>query len=223
MTDDLQEWEALYHFHCSPFHPFLKAVVGCIWVHRDWDTLTSCPSQSTIGEECGLGRTAVKKYVSLAHELGLFGVTTVGAVDFKARFPTLAKYAKSRQRYSIYTFDLAADIWQERWTKDELAAKHPGAIFNSGSRRRPISLNAQGQFNGSSRRPIDGSSPRPVNGSPLSAETFSFPSQSVDQVATLRRDLYGARSSSGRAPSNSSEDGEESISVEELLRSLRDD
>ena len=196
VTDELQEWKALYNFHCSPFHPFIKAIFECVWAHRDWDTFTSCPSQSTIGTECGFSRTTVKKYVSIAHGLGLFGITTMGATEFQSNYPALAKFAKSKQQYSIYAFDLTADIWQQPWTREELAVKNPAAVLSTGSRRRPVSRDAHGKLNGSSPRPINGSSPRPVNGSPLSAETFSFPSRRAEQVVTPRRNLDGARSSS---------------------------
>ena len=222
MTDELSEWKALFNFHCSPFHPIIKAVVGCVWAHRDWDTFTSCPSQSTIGSECGFGRTAVKKYISIAHQLGLFDVVTIGATDFKSQYPMLGKFAKSRQRYSIYSFDLAADIWQQQWTREELANRNPAAVFNNGSRRRPVTMDAQGKFNGSSRRPINGSSPRPVNGSPLSAGTFSFLSGGAEQVVTTRKSLDSARSSSGRAASCQVEDPAE-LTIEEFLESFDND
>ena len=124
MSDGIKEWKALYNFHTSPFHPHLKAIVNCIWAHRDWKSLKATVSQATIASECGFGKgvsfqsgvSSVKKYVKLAADLGFFTITP----------------GKSKRDCTTYAFDLSAQIWQQNWTKQELAAKSAAAIPSPG-------------------------------------------------------------------------------------------
>jgi hypothetical protein len=119
VADDLKEWKCLYNFHTSPFHPYLKAFIGSIWVHRNWKTQQAVVSQSTIAEECGFGNgktrmsgiSTVRKYAKLAVDLGLCIVTP----------------GKSLLDCTTYTFDLSAEIWQQRWSRDELQARAKGS------------------------------------------------------------------------------------------------
>ncbi len=111
MANEFEEWRALYNFNTSPYYPTLKAILQCVWAHRDWDSLTACPSQTTIAEECNLSRRTVTKYVGIIARLGLARPFTIGATQLKADYPALAKYAKSSHRYTVYRFDLSSEIW----------------------------------------------------------------------------------------------------------------
>jgi hypothetical protein len=225
VTDDIQEWKALYNFHCSPFHPFIKAVVGCIWAHRDWESLTACPSQTTIAEECNLSRRTVTKYVGIIARLGLATPLTIGATQLKADYPALAKYAKSSHRYTVYRFDLSNEIWSQRWTKDELAAKEKEAVQLNSRHRRAFRVDGRGRFAGSNSATasaINSATVSAVNSANGSAETFYFLSGADEQVVTTRKSLDGARSSSGRAASSQVE-GPAELTIEELLESFNND